>query len=834
MTSGIKRSHGEYDDSSSKKARLDIQAPKILIINSPQEVCKNMVWLSQSYVNSLFMKNANQAKYIAIADKVYTIGINNNLPELSIGLSMQQSYEIDNSVFLEQGTSFVWISPYLVETDDKNSLKTISGTIDFYGKTKKKPYATLKFDDLCKKISQTFNRFFMSSGQQFIFDYEGQQYNLEVNKTTSANSTPSFINRETKILVQPAVCSKITLVNKDVIEDDSIKACFDIKIRKNAAGFLYPVQIDKNSLITQTQEALKNQNVTIGHGFKIKKETWPSLQLFLRKIEYKDKIFIEPIDKAKFMLEQAFRLNKNCKYDFYKAADITLVASGLHPAKALDFEISSFNAISGVIASKLNWIDVCKVSEILVQRKEGICKEQVIHVTIQNTKIQMKVLKGHSGAPSAVKTQRLGRTLWKVTPETEMRFCASSRLGIPLVDEQDSKPLVEANFKILPFRVGKFPNIEIEECKITEAIRKQIKGPFVNDQKLHLSLDRFGCKVQVKQLVFGISDFVKPKYGSLGHLVDTTVIKFENTARNLQLHSKETMMDPVKQLEKFKLTAISEEFKSIFRSIIIQQKMKAEAKSLEICCERGLLLAGPPGNGKSKLATALAEILGCTEKNGRLIQISATETFAKWVGESEGNVRELFAPARAAYEKDGEASDLHVIIIDEIDGMLSKRSGDSNKVSDKVVNQFLSCIDGPNPLNNLLVIGTSNRAELIDEAALRHGRFGKLIKISNPDVKGRKSIFDLYLSPLIIQKCLDDKVDSSILAKMTENFSAADVKGAVEEAKKYALERLYYLKNHSDEMKKELVTMADFDKVIKEISERKSSGASRVPEGMYQ
>src|SRR5262249_54912896 len=151
----------------------------------------------------------------------------------------------------------------------------------------------------------------------------------------------------------------------------------------------------------------------------------------------------------------------------------------------------------------------------------------------------------------------------------------------------------------------------------------------------------FDCHVLVEQMTYVLAELSTSKHEAVGKLVETTVIKIGNDAKNLLIHKHEDK-DFAKLLQDHNLAAISEEFNSIARSIIIQRELKEEAKALDVAFERGLILSGPPGNGKTKLAKALAEILGCTENNGRLIALSGTAIFDMWVGSSEANVRKLF------------------------------------------------------------------------------------------------------------------------------------------------------------------------------------------------
>ena len=158
---------------------------------------------------------------------------------------------------------------------------------------------------------------------------------------------------------------------------------------------------------------------------------------------------------------------------------------------------------------------------------------------------------------------------------------------------------------------------------------------------------------------------------------------------------------------------------------------------------RGILLSGPPGCGKTLLARELARQLGAREPQ----VVNGPECLSKFVGEAEANIRRLFAPAEAEWAAAGEASALHVIILDEMDAIARARgsvSGDTSGVRDSVVNQLLAKMDGVVEAPNVLVIGLTNRPELLDPALLRPGRLEVKLEVALPDRAGRREILRIH------------------------------------------------------------------------------------------
>ena len=189
---------------------------------------------------------------------------------------------------------------------------------------------------------------------------------------------------------------------------------------------------------------------------------------------------------------------------------------------------------------------------------------------------------------------------------------------------------------------------------------------------------------------------------------------------------------------------------------------------------KGVLLYGPPGTGKTLIAKAVAKT---TESN--FISIKGPELLSKWVGESEKGVREIFRKARMAAPC--------IIFLDEVDALVPKRgSGGSNShVTENVVSQILTEIDGLEELNNVLIIGATNRLDIVDEALLRPGRFDRIIKVPNSDAKGRKHIFEIHLK----NKPLGNDVKISEIVRLTDDFSGAEIAAVANRAAITSLKR---------------------------------------------
>jgi transitional endoplasmic reticulum ATPase len=182
---------------------------------------------------------------------------------------------------------------------------------------------------------------------------------------------------------------------------------------------------------------------------------------------------------------------------------------------------------------------------------------------------------------------------------------------------------------------------------------------------------------------------------------------------------------------------------------------------------KGILLYGPPGTGKTMLAKAVA-----TESQANFINIKGPEFLNKWVGESEKAVRETFRKARQAAPS--------VIFLDEIDSIAPARGGSTSDshVTERVISQILTELDGLESLNSVIVIAATNRPDIIDPALLRPGRFDRMIEIGLPDEISRQEILKIHMA----KKPLAEDINIEEVAKRTEKYSGADLAALVNEA----------------------------------------------------
>jgi transitional endoplasmic reticulum ATPase len=194
-------------------------------------------------------------------------------------------------------------------------------------------------------------------------------------------------------------------------------------------------------------------------------------------------------------------------------------------------------------------------------------------------------------------------------------------------------------------------------------------------------------------------------------------------------------------------------------------------KRMGITAPRGILLYGPPGTGKTLLAKAVAH-----ESKANFISIKGPEVLSKWVGESEKAVRELFKKARQVAPT--------IVFLDEIDAIAPRRGTfEGSHVTESVVNQLLTSIDGLESMEGVVVIGATNRPDIIDPGLLRPGRFDRLLLIPAPDRESRLEILKIHTKDMPLSKdvSLEDFADKTV------GYSGADIDALCREAAMIAL-----------------------------------------------
>ena len=396
-----------------------------------------------------------------------------------------------------------------------------------------------------------------------------------------------------------------------------------------------------------------------------------------------------------------------------------------------------------------------------------------------------------------------------------------------MYDKQPNKSnLTHIKFKVNP-KTRLDEQIRVEDTELLEIIKNSYVGTPINEGTflyfVHngIGLTFEACELEIDPLGPMNEERSSKNKVNFGFLAMDTNIELASENTKYKINSKQMK---AKKLTKFGFNfnemgvgGLDTEISNIFRRAFTTRLYPtAYLEKYGIHHVKGILLYGPPGTGKTLIARTLANALNVAEFK----VVNGPELFDKFVGETEKKIRDLFANAEKDQKENGDEAGLHVIVFDEIDSICKARGTvtSGTGVNDSAVNQLLTKIDGVEALNDIIVIGMTNRKDLIDEAILRPGRLELHIEVNLPDEKGRLQIFNIHTKKMRENKVLDDDVDLAKLAKMTKNYTGADIESMVKLATSNALSQgINYSNNKINFTQEHKVNMKNFEDAFAEI-----------------
>ncbi len=411
-----------------------------------------------------------------------------------------------------------------------------------------------------------------------------------------------------------------------------------------------------------------------------------------------------------------------------------------------------------------------------------------------------------------------------------IKITKNNKFGIFLVDDNSS--LNDNNISMNQLQ-RTFFNAELNSSISVKAYNKELEAhkeiTFVierNTKKNNIIIDEKMCN-NIKHDLLSVPIINGMKYYS-NNLIFTPAleddyikdidlesnIKFVSMCQNVivEFNNNETksIFKTEFNFKELGIGGLDKQFEVIFRRAFASRAIPTNiCKDLGINHVRGILLYGPPGCGKSLTARQIGKILNCEEPK----IVNGPSLLSKFHGESEENVRKLFADAIA----DTQNKKLHLIICDEFDALARKRGNSSNDLNDKIVNQFLTMIDGPQSLNNILLICMTNRKDLLDDAMMRPGRLEVQIEVTLPDEKGRYDILTIHTSKML-NNGYTTNINLDEIAKLSVNFTGAEIESIVKNAVSYSISREIDVSNLENAKNiKPIITQDDLVRGFKEI-----------------
>lgn len=400
-----------------------------------------------------------------------------------------------------------------------------------------------------------------------------------------------------------------------------------------------------------------------------------------------------------------------------------------------------------------------------------------------------------------------GKQAYLGSMDVEIGF-ATKKVTEELYDQDDLSKLVIRNFQNQMFSPGQLVILDVRNMRL----QIHVKTVEIVD----LTQEKGTSSQQPTTSDPSVRGILTPQTFITFYKHAASPIKLKGSSKRPAANS---IIQPNFKFEDMGIGGLDTEFSAIFRRAFASRIFPPGlVEKLGIQHVKGILLYGPPGTGKTLIARQIGKMLNAREPK----VVNGPEILNKYVGQSEENVRKLFADAEKEYKEKGEESGLHIIIFDELDAICKQRGSknDGTGVGDSVVNQLLSKLDGVDQLNNILLIGMTNRMDMIDEALLRPGRLEVHMEISLPDEFGRRQILKIHTSKMRDNNVMDKDVDINELAGLTKNYSGAEISGVVKSASSFAFNRhvkVGTVAGISDDIENMKVNRQDFLNAIDEV-----------------
>lgn len=481
-------------------------------------------------------------------------------------------------------------------------------------------------------------------------------------------------------------------------------------------------------------------------------------------------------DPAKRKYKPAFQVSRESRITLSALSqNILIVQDRVYEAAKVHFEIISFTSSHDICRP---YIFVTHLRDHLKSKSPFVTGQKITflmnegRVVILVRQIVEKIFE--------TETEDAHKKSFNLASMNGAHFSKAVNVQATLVDNNASVPL-----KKMDVCLSQAVSKEQEE-EIKDYLMLSLQNPLVHYQSQFILLkDRTRVEITLNNFQYDKT----PETSFLGALTPQTEL-------NLVYEKKtQPIFEDVKTiLKRENIAGLSEATIDYLRNLAFMLGPQNEmAKALDLHPDKGILLKGPPGTGKTSIAKALAVCLNIPAE--RVTLISASEIISMWMGKATENILTLFKPARDDKLIYGDNAPLRLLIIDEIDALTLKRDDNDSRNDRATVATLLSEMGGLTDLR-MIVVGTTNKPESVDEAFLRPGRFGKVLTFDLPEKSERRDILELYLNN--IKSFVGSDINLDELAQLTQKMSGALLKEVVAQAKRNLL-------------KKQRETMANFE-----------------------
>lgn len=792
----------------------------VIRIGEDQEIEKNHVWLNRHDFKVLFClddHSPEEMHYIQVANHVYRAVIKDWMPKKTMGMNVLQINACESVLFHYEGGRSIFIkkfTPHGVKKLDSAVFEIIR-----HDEIKNpKPLAEIDITLLRSTMHKNYSgQFFKQQQNLFIAHPHGPftaclkkipnecQKKEKDEKDEKEDFFDTFQQMQPDTILDfysPSV-EQITLFE----DAPGIVSCFYFFIslsrefpQNNFNNPLNRINFSLNLrlLSEKIREQLMGQKLFHGHKLNFAYDNlYYQLELIDIKLQNNGNLLSLPIPPTPY--KPAYQMFPKSEIIFKPSAEIILTSDQVLEAEKLAFSIVSVQNYFDIQANNKTVITIDELRNAVQNWGKPFVNQQFLEFEFQFGKIKLKLERGVNASQSQLEEriyQGIG-TSWACQATTKITFYPKT--GVEIVIVENLNPI---NIKSIEVKVeAAFPNVDdliiLEENFAKQMFLLNCPMSLYKQHTLFSNTERGEViKFTIREIELENSNLIPFEYETLGKIGKNTKIKFYSGSGGgiilTNIPVEINLSNYQEKLRECGLGGISKQFKEVIDRILLARTCKDELHLRSITPPRGLLLYGPPGTGKTTLARNLGALLGCDA--GRIKEISGSEIWNMWLGNSEKHIRELFAPANSLTERFKEKSPLYLIIIDEIDSFLTSRTMGIAEHRNSVIDQFLASMDGLKTLNNILVVGITNYKDRLDAAALRPGRFDVQLEIGLPETAGRLEIFKIHAKKMINSGLLSKDIKMEEWAQKTTKWSGADIKGLLDRAGLFSVSRLEALR----------------------------------------
>lgn len=848
-----------------KKSRYEDITFQVRINYDYSSMDSNMVFVSKATYNKLF-QNSIENNYLKIGHYIYEVGPKDDVSDTSIEINEFQEVNLEHFLLVDSNANkSIFVKKFYANQNNRFApIKRLVLELDPYSCSeyddKKKSTTKIDVIELIQIVKNKFIGQFFENEQIFFIDYKRGQFKATVKKQFFFKSKKEElsilwgrINEETKIdftcdskkvclikkindiKIEKYFCkiSEINQATQRLIKGNNTKTTLEESWKDRLSPM--PLCITFSNLVKEIRYAFEGKDVCVEDEQIIRLTTDWKIKVVLYKVSLSENIDLPKKNKEytwsfPFKKEIPMEINTLSNILFTVDEDKTTYAS------IMEFNILDINEKQNYENSNEKfWLSIEEIKKEIQETYISLPLRGRMTLQLGRYLILVELTNCVRSPYAPTSIEKNLKEIWGIEPDTEIKITKKQNLSLKLVDSNNIYPLKKIRVKVQRIIIGHKNDqrpLLIKEKIIREKFFNCLPEYLFKNQKLECIIDGQNA------LLLHLDNYSYSEegqifhYGALFKCDNNTEINFEVINNSNIIIDRNESGQPINLKEKLKnlgIGGLPEEAINFVKGIYYSRNdYKNQYEDLKIKPERGVLFYGPPGTGKTLLAKNLAEILGVSEVNTK--KICATDVLNKYVGESEKKMRELFNNAREDQIKYGDKSPLHLLIIDEIEAVLKERKDDSRTWEVSVVNTFLSQLDGINgTLNNIIVIGLTNKMHLIDKAVIRSGRLGTHIHIGLPNSQGRREIFEIYLQECIKNNYLEENhgyLDS--LVKMTIGKSGAFIEALVREAGKSAITRsLSELSEKIEASQKLKITKDDFNKAFSTLT-KKDNDPSKI------